>query len=353
MQCSVVTLCSSRSPPLLNFTSFKPLKIFNSRTPVLLPERSLNDAAFNADDQKKRRNVSLSATTSRGLYTRRKLISTMTAAKSRGGGDGGGSVSDLDDNVRNIVQAFLWIAEGVYIVWLFLLPYAPGDPVWAISSETINSLIGLSLNFFFILPLSNSVVGFHLVEAPVLHPMSEGLFNFVIGWTLMFAPLLYTDKRRDRYKGSIDVLWGFQMFLTNTFLIPYMAIRLNEADDEYTPKKTSELGSVMTNGAPVVGLIGGIACLLSILWALYGRGDGNYGNLQERWEFLQSYLGSERLAYAFIWDICLYIVFQPWLIGDNLQNIRKGKVLIVNFLRFVPVVGLIAYCLCLNSDDEI
>lgn len=28
--------------------------------------------------------------------------------------------------------------------------------MWAISKETVNSLIGLSLNFFFILPLMNS-----------------------------------------------------------------------------------------------------------------------------------------------------------------------------------------------------
>lgn len=137
------------------------------------------------------------------------------------------------------------------------------------------------------------------------------------------------------------------------FLIPYMAIRLNEADSEYVPTKRSQLGSVMTNGAPIVGLTGGIACLLSVFWALYGRGDGNYGSLPERWEFLQSYLGSERLAYAFIWDIVLYTTFQPWLIGDNLQNIKQDKVDIVNILRFVPVVGLIAYCLSLESGDEI
>jgi len=46
--------------------------------------------------------------------------------------------------------------------------------------------------------------------------MAEGLFNFVIGWTFMFAPLLFTDKKKDRYKGSLDVLWGLQMFLTNS-----------------------------------------------------------------------------------------------------------------------------------------
>lgn len=94
------------------------------------------------------------------------------------------------DSLRRVFQVALWTAEAVYISWLFLLPYAPvciatsfsflsfssfltnkkidgqflffffgvyqGDPVWAISSETINALIGLSLNFLFILPLTNA-----------------------------------------------------------------------------------------------------------------------------------------------------------------------------------------------------
>ncbi|KAK6251727.1 hypothetical protein QUC31_013447 [Theobroma cacao] len=256
------------------------------------------------------------------------------------------------DSLRRVFQVALWTAEAVYISWLFLLPYAPGDPVWAISSETINALIGLSLNFLFILPLTNAVVGIRLIDAPVLHPMSEGLFNFVIGWTLMFAPLLYTDCKRDRYKGSLDVLWGLQMFLTNTFLIPYMAIRLNEADADGPPSKRSPLGSVMTNGAPVVGLIGGAVCLLSAIWALIGRMDGDFGSITDRWQFLISYLGSERLAYAFIWDICFYIIFQPWLIGENLQNVQKSRVPLVNYLKFIPVVGLVAYLLFLELEEE-
>ena len=132
-----------------------------------------------------------------------------------------------------------------------------------------------------------------------------------------------------------------------------MAIRLNEADAEYTPRKTSQLESVMTNGAPVVGLIGGAVCLISTLWALFGRADNNFGSISERWEFLMSYLGSERLAYAFIWGICLYIIFQPWLIGDNIQNVQNDKADIVNILRFVPVVGLVAYLLSFNLEEEI
>lgn len=131
-----------------------------------------------------------------------------------------------------------------------------------------------------------------------------------------------------------------------------MAIRLNKADQDRMPRKHSQLGSVMTSGASIVGVTGGAVCLISVLWALFGRMDGNFGNLSDRWEFLVSYLGSERLAYAFIWDICLYIIFQPWLIGDNLQNVQKDKIGLVNYLRFLPVVGLIAYLFSLKLDER-
>lgn len=131
-----------------------------------------------------------------------------------------------------------------------------------------------------------------------------------------------------------------------------MAIRLNKVDSEYPARATSKLGSAITRGASIVGLVGGAVCLLSIFWAFYGRENGDFGSISDRWEFLLSYLSSERLAYAFIWDICLYSIFQPWLIGDNLQNIQKNKVGIVRYLRYVPVVGLVAYCLCLDLEDE-
>uniref|UniRef100_A0A804MF24 Uncharacterized protein n=1 Tax=Zea mays TaxID=4577 RepID=A0A804MF24_MAIZE len=213
--------------------------------------------------------------------------------------------------------------------------FVQGDPVWAISQATISDLIGLSLNFFFVLPLLNS----------------EGLFNLVLAWTLLFAPLLFTDCRRDRYKGSLDVLWGFQMFLTNTFLIPYMAIRLNGPEADRSPPRRSQLGSVMVNGAPAVGAVGGLVCVLSIVWAFSGRGDSGFGGIAERWQYLQSYLFSERLAYAFLWDMFLYSVFQPWLIGDNLRNVKADAAGLVSVVRFVPVVGLVAYLLCLEEED--
>ncbi|XP_050373512.1 uncharacterized protein LOC126791149 isoform X1 [Argentina anserina] len=296
-----------------------------------------------------------------------------------------------NEDSRRVFQTGLWVAEAVYILWLFLLPYAPVCNCassftgfnffycneWTFVSRIMaldgfgfpnaagrssmgykfrNSEFSCGPLFEFLLCLASTqlgVVGINVIDAPVLHPMSEGLFNFVIGWTFMFAPLLFTDGKRDRYKWSLDVLWGFQMFLTNTFLIPYMAIRLNSPELDYTPSKRSQLGDVMTKGAPIVGLVGGGICLISALWALYGRMDGDFGGIAERWEFLINYLGSERLAYAFIWDIVLYSVFQPWLIGDNLQNVKSNRIGIVSYLRFVPVVGLVAYLLFLNLDEEL
>lgn len=50
-----------------------------------------------------------------------------------------------------------------------------GDPVWAISSDTANSLVDLSLNFFLILPLMNSgMIRLYMVvvkDTPNIYPL--------------------------------------------------------------------------------------------------------------------------------------------------------------------------------------
>ncbi|XP_057856222.1 uncharacterized protein LOC131065655 isoform X1 [Cryptomeria japonica] len=263
-------------------------------------------------------------------------------------------LSEVDMRNKKALQAALWTMEGVYICWLFLLPYAPGDPVWAIKPETIKTLLDLSLNFFFVDPLAN-LAGIHLLEAPVVHPTVEALFNFVIGWTLMFAPLLFTDRKRDRYGGSLEALWVVQMFLTNTLLLPYMAIRLSERSSNSlsnSEKTKSGFQSVMISGARIIGIVGGLVGVISILWALFGRANDGFGSLADRWDFFLNYLGTDRPGYAFIWDICLYSIFQPWLIGDNLENLDESKAETVRYLRFIPYLGLVAYLWALPKNED-
>jgi len=132
-----------------------------------------------------------------------------------------------------------------------------------------------------------------------------------------------------------------------------MAIRLSQGDEGNNPKKLSELGVVMIRGAPIVGLTGGAVCLLSILWAVFGRMDSGFGSLTDSWNYLLGYLGSERFAYAFIWDIVLYSIFQPRLIGENLENVEEDRVGLVNSLGYIPVVGLVAYLLFLKREEEL
>lgn len=195
------------------------------------------------------------------------------------------------------------------------------------------------------------------MTAPVLHPTSEALFNIVLGWTLLFAPLLFTDRKRDRFGGSLEILWIIQMFLTNTVLAPYMAIRQNtspaDKDKGSIPLETKLdiLSRGMTTGATIVGIVGAIVGLVSLLWFFIGRPEAVFGGLRERWEYFQSYVGSERLAYAFLWDIALYTFFQPWLIGDNLENVKIESRETLRILRFVPYVGLLAYIFGLQTQD--
>lgn len=53
--------------------------------------------------------------------------STHHAASRRDSTSSSSSTDDDDDDnkQRKILQSVLWAAEGVYIIWLFLLPYAP------------------------------------------------------------------------------------------------------------------------------------------------------------------------------------------------------------------------------------
>jgi hypothetical protein len=131
-----------------------------------------------------------------------------------------------------------------------------------------------------------------------------------------------------------------------------MAIRLNRKDRNQSPTNLSKFGSIMVQGAPIVGLIGGLVCLLSLVWAVIGRGEEQFGGIIERTQYLITYLGSERLAYAFIWDIVLYSIFQPWLIADNIANVKRDVVGLVNWSKFIPVVGLVFYCLSLDVDEN-
>lgn len=233
----------------------------------------------------------------------------------------------VDHQQEQLVSRILWILVVLYVAILLLSPpgqLLPGEPIWAVKPETVSEIAKESLNFFFILPiLSFLAVPFLNISAPVIHPASEAFFNFAEAWILMFLPLMLLDRRGQSLPRV--VLWSAAMFLTNVFLIPYMAQRLSQPVSVEAPKK----GRL----ARVFGLIGLVVGTGAIAWFCLARPE--FGGLTERWDYFVEKVGSDRVTLAFCVDLALFWLFQIWLMDAVIEKENKQR-----FLRFVPFWGL-------------
>jgi hypothetical protein len=272
--------------------------------------------------------------------------------------------------MRSRLSLLLWFATIGYIAMLLLAPpnLLPGEPVWAIRPETIDEVLGESLNFFFVLPLLNAI-GVHLMEAATLHPASEAFFNFSEAWIFMFLPLLWADAKGDRLPRT--AIWGGAMFLTNIFLMPYMALRLrtetadvvdvveseiqSEIQSEIPPeippesesgipsKRERTINSQNTNLiqptrskgtiAQIFGWVGIVVGSIAVSWVVFARPE--FGSLTDRGAFWLGQLTHDRVTLAFFCDIWLFWVFQIWLIGD-IEPLASP----IRNLRWLPFWGL-------------
>ncbi len=226
-----------------------------------------------------------------------------------------------------ILSKLLWFLAGTYIYILlcsspnFILP---GEPVWAVQPETIKEVISESINFFFVLPILNSL-GISIMKSPVVHPAIEAQFNFAEAWIFMFLPLLLADKRIRNFPKV--ALWSVAMFLTNVFLLPYMALRFKQPSVETIeePKK-----GFLERSFGWTGLIVGI---IAIIWLLIGRPE--FGDFSQRIQYFMTQLHSSRVVIAFAVDLVLFAIFQIILMGAVIPlNSPKRS------LRFIPFFGL-------------
>lgn len=221
------------------------------------------------------------------------------------------------------LAGLLWAAAIVYVTLLLLSPPAwlPGEPAWAIRPETLRELGAESLNFFFILPLLN-LIGVSYLTAPTVHPVDQGFFNAAEAWIFMFLPLLLLDPRG---RGLPRLgLWGLAMFLTNVFLLPYMALRLGQP-----PGAAADKGWLARCWGAIGLAVGGV----SIGW--FGYADPAAGALGERLAYFVHQLSTSRVTLAFLVDVVLFGIFQAWLMGAVMAPSDRLRP-----LRFVPFLGL-------------
>jgi len=224
-----------------------------------------------------------------------------------------------------------------YVGLLLLSPpnvLLPGYPLWAIQPETIQELLGESLNFFFVLPILNALSA-NAIPSPIVHPVTEAFFNFAEVWILMFLPLMLADARG--YRVPRVGVWGAAMFLTNIFLMPYMAVRSMTLPDKCQAVRKSLL-------ARIFGWTGLVVGTLSIVWFCIGRPE--FGTLTERLHYFVEKVTHDRVAIAFSTDLVLFGIFQAILIGsiEPIGSKFRG-------LRFLPFWGL-AIWLVLPSEGE-
>ncbi|ESA36767.1 polyketide cyclase [Leptolyngbya sp. Heron Island J] len=244
---------------------------------------------------------------------------------------GPASPESLPPSAHTGLSVLLWTATVGYVGLLLLSPpsWLPGEPLWAIQPETIDEILNESLNFFFILPFLN-ILGFSYLPAPMVNPAAQAFFNLAEAWIFMFLPLMLMDKR-SRHLPKMMV-WGLAMFLTNVFLMPYMALRLKQEVPE--PQTMVSKGLL----ARLFGALGLTVGNLAIVWFCLNRPE--LGDVASRVIYLGQQITHDRVTLAFTVDIALFWIFQIWLMGAIIPIGQR-----VRTLRLVPFWGLAIWLL--------
>jgi len=257
----------------------------------------------------------------------------------------------------------LWLGYGLYVYFLLVGTQAPGLPAWATPVSEFESLLKQSLDFWFITPILKGVTGLELLPAPMVHPVTLGVFNFFNAWSFCHAALMFSDPKSE---GKFDrfVVWVGTMFLTNFFFLPYMALRagtplpsplsnLAEAIEEGDPKSPMS-GAVEALTKPWVGYVGFVVGVIALGWVFLAYPDGGFGPPGERWGYLLNQLQTNRIEFAFGVDLVLYSIFQNVLIGEESNRLQQlarqhsrpdveRRVESLKWLRFIPMFGEAAW----------
>lgn len=236
-------------------------------------------------------------------------------------------------------------AAAAYFAYIMLSTAAPGEPAYNVDARTLTEVYHHSLNFFYI-NIGLDQLGLAPVPSVPENPVGEALFNFVNAWSLLFLPLLATDRRARRVRR-----WPLQfvgvMLLTNVFFILLLAQRaapLPHPSGLSTAERTAASLSphAARRAAPRLAEAGaeeariaqklqdaearwrpagralGAVCLfvggMSVAWCAFARPE--YGGLTTRLHVLVERFTEERVFYAFVVDAGLYGFWQAWVMRD-------------------------------------
>lgn len=190
----------------------------------------------------------------------------------------------------NTTRPAMWLAYAVYIYYVLISRSLPGPPAFETDPESLKEVVNFSWDFFFVSPALAKIFGSTLTPAPYVHPAKLGLFNFVCAWSALLGGLVASDGRARAAKVPRFAFFIGIMFLTNIFMIPYMAWR---AIPTQARAEAPERGS-----GRWIGALGSVIGIISIVWAVIAFPE-QAGSVADRAEVLKHDLLTSRIDFAF------------------------------------------------------
>ncbi|KAK9856775.1 hypothetical protein WJX84_010691 [Apatococcus fuscideae] len=187
--------------------------------------------------------------------------------------------------------------------WLiYLSTVLPGNPAWNAEPWVVKETLDESLNFWFLNSFSQWLK-LPYIPFDKWNPVHEAFFNFENAWSFLFLPTMMNDPR-GRFRTP---LWFGAMFLTNVFMLPYMALRLLPVSKEQEQSRPQlPLGPFKWPAyTPLYGVIGGFVGVVCVWWGLAYRPE--YGGLADRAAYFVEALKTDRAFILITTDCLLYV----------------------------------------------
>eukprot|EP01025_Chloroclados_australasicus_P005986 TRINITY_DN11972_c0_g1_i2.p2 TRINITY_DN11972_c0_g1~~TRINITY_DN11972_c0_g1_i2.p2 ORF type:complete len:451 (+),score=53.54 TRINITY_DN11972_c0_g1_i2:91-1353(+) len=230
-----------------------------------------------------------------------------------------------------------------YAVWFFYIGYisilifstiAPGYDTFHQPPEVFARLLHESLNFFYVnIGLNN--IGITFVPSIAEHPADEAFFNFIAAWGVSFLPFMLANPKSKKLGSKVIPLWIGTEFLTNIVFLPFLALML--APETEDVKNKNDFVDVSKWKFPSWSNVCGITTLvlggLSMAWAVFARPE--YGDFDQRLQFMVNSVMTDRVAFAFAVDFVLYTFWQAFVLMPEAPLLN----------RFVPLFGMGVYLL--------
>jgi hypothetical protein len=265
-----------------------------------------------------------------------------------------GGVSLFLDSLRTKLsqEPARWIPIVSWLAYMYIVFFSegilPGANALQLEQRTWEEVLNLSLNFFLVSPLLN------LPFSPSVHPMLEGVFNLLLSWAAMFAGFLSDDRRKKpNLIPMFPTVVGMQL-LTSAFLLPHLATRTSEPDDQPVVTKVELSAPASVGGeSHILGALMAFVGSGSIVWFFLGRAHEYGSDFAVRYASFRDLLSVDRVGSSFVVDLAIFGLFQGWLVDDDLK--RRGVVdggILAALAKFVPFFGMAAYLVFRPSLPE-